>query len=94
MPLGALAEAVLQPIVEIVLQVFCYGTAWLLVPLFTCGKIDVVPTPMREFVRPKFGGVHRGPKGRYVMDAELASLIGLLFWFAVAMGAYAVHKST
>lgn len=91
MPLGALAEAILQPIIEIVLQVFCYGTAWLLVPLFTCGKVYVEPTPLREFIKPGFGRLHRSPKGHYVM-AELGSLIGLLFWFAVAIGAYVLTK--
>ncbi len=92
MALGALAEAILQPIIEIVLQVFCYGTAWLLVPLFTCGKVYVEPTPIREFIKPGFGRLRRSPKGHYVMDAELGSLIGVLFWFVVAIGAYVLIK--
>lgn len=92
MPLSAIAEAILQPILEVVLQLFCYGTAWLLVPVFTCGKVFVEPAPVREFVRPGFGRLKRSSKGCYVMDAELGSLIGLIFWFVVAFGAYAFIK--
>jgi hypothetical protein len=89
MPLSAIAEAILQPIFEVVLQVFCYGTAWLIVPIFTLGRVYVEPTPIREFVKPGFGRLQRSSKGHYVMEAELASLIGLLFWFAFAAVIYA-----
>ena len=88
MPLGAIAEVILQPIIEVVLQLFCYGTAWLLVPIFTFGIVFVEPTPIREFVKPGFGRLQRSSKGHYVMDAELGSLIGMVFWFAAAIGAY------
>lgn len=94
MPLSSLAEAVLQPIIEVVLQIFCYGTAWFLVPIFTFGRVLVEPTPIREFVRPGFGRLQRSSKGHYVMDAELGSLIGMVFWFAVAIGAYAYFTQT
>jgi hypothetical protein len=88
MPLGAIAEVILQPIIEVVLQLFCYGTAWLLVPIFSFGMVFVEPSPIREFVKPGFGRLQRSSKGHYVMDAELGSLIGMVFWFAVAIGAY------
>ena len=88
MPLGAIAEAILQPITEVVLQLFCYGTAWLLVPMLTFGRVFVEPAPIREFVKPGFGRIQRSNAGHYVMDAELGSLIGMAFWFAVAIGAY------
>ncbi|HAF43881.1 MAG TPA: hypothetical protein DCK83_02795, partial [Gallionellaceae bacterium] len=94
MPLSAIAEAILQPIVEVVLQLFCYGTAWLLVPIFSLGRVYVEPTPIREFVKPGFGRLQRSDKGHYVMEAELASLIGMLFWFAVAIAAYAYFTQT
>jgi hypothetical protein len=94
MPLSAIAEAILQPVIEVVLQVFCYGTAWLLVPIFTFGMVFVEPTPIREFVKPGFGRLQRSSKGHYVMDAELGSLIGMVFWFAVAIGAYAYFTQT
>ncbi len=94
MPLGAIAEAILQPIIEIVLQLFCYGTAWLLVPIFTFGRVFVEPTPIREFVKPGFGRIQRSGRGHYVMDAELGSLIGMIFWFSVAIGAYVYFAQT
>ncbi|WP_374661319.1 hypothetical protein [Inhella sp.] len=94
MPLSAIAEAILQPIVEVVLQLFCYGTAWLLVPILTCGIVFVEPTPILEFVKPGFGWVQRSPKGHYVMDAELGSLIGIIFWLAVGLGTYAYSMQT
>ncbi len=94
MPLSAIAEAILQPIIEAVLQLFCYGTAWLLVPIFTCGKVFVEPTPIREFVKPGFGRLQRSAKGHYVMDAELGSLIRMVFWFAVGIGACAYFTRT
>jgi hypothetical protein len=94
MPLGAIAEAILQPILDVVLQLFCYGAAWLLVPIFTLGRVYVEPTPIREFVKPGFGCLQRSSEGHYVMEAELASLIGMLFWFVVAICAYVYFKQT
>ncbi len=92
MPLEVIAEFILRPIIELVLQLFCYGTAWLLVPIFTFGRVFVEPTPIREFVKPNFGRLQRSNKGHYVMDAELASLLGIVFWFAVGVGAYAYFR--
>ena len=89
MALSAFAELVLQPIAEVSLQLLCYGTAWLLVPVFTLGKVFVEPTPIREFVKPGLGRIQRGDYGPYIMDAELASLFGMLFWVVVAVIAYA-----
>lgn len=94
MPLGAIAEAILQPIIEVVLQLFCYGTAWLLVPIFSFGRVFVEPTPMRAFVKPGFGSIQRSGRGLYVMDAELGSLIGMVFWFAVAIGTFIYFAQT
>jgi hypothetical protein len=94
MPLSALAEAIIQPIAEIILQLACYGTGWLLVPAITLGKVYVEPTPLREFVKPKFGRLQKSPKGHYIMDAELGALIGMMFWIIAGVGAYVVYKYT
>lgn len=88
MPLSAIAEIILQPIIEVVAQLFCFGTAWLIVPIITLGQVYVEPTPMREFVKPGFGRLQRTGKGHYVMEAELASLVGMIFWCAIAAVAY------
>ena len=94
MPLGAIAEEILQPIIEVIFQLFCDGTAWSIVPIFTFGRVFVEPTPIREFVKPGFGSIQQSSRGHYVMDAELGSLIGMIFWFAVAMGAYVCFAQT
>jgi len=94
MPLSAIAEAILQPIIEVAVQLLCYGTAWLIVPIITLGRVYVEPAPIREFVKPGFGRLQRSRKGYYVMEAELASLIGMIFWFVVAAGAYAYFMKT
>lgn len=94
MPLGPLAEGALPPILESVLQLFCYGTSWILVPIFTFVTVYVEPTPLREFVKPKFGRIQRSSNGHYIMKAELASLLGILFWNMIAIGAYVFFKYT
>jgi hypothetical protein len=94
MPLGAIAEAILQPIIEVVAQLICFGTAWLIVPIITLGRVYVEPTPIREFVKPGFGRLQRSSRGHYIMEAELASLIGMIFWLVAAAGAYTYFNRT
>jgi len=94
MPLSAIAEAILQPFIEVVAQLVCFGTAWLLVPIITLGRVYVEPTPIREFVKPGFGRLQRSSKGHYIMEAELASLVGMIFWFVAAASAYAYFNQT
>lgn len=94
MPLSAIAEAVLQPIIEVVAQLLCFGTAWLIIPIITLGRVYVEPTPIREFVKPGFGRLQRSSKGHYIMEAELASLVGMIFWLVVAASAYAYFNQT
>lgn len=86
MPLSAIAE--------VVLQLFSYGTARLLVPMFSLGRVCIEPTPLRKFVKPGFGPLQRNNTGLCVMEAEVASLIGMLFWFAAAIAAYALFTQT
>jgi hypothetical protein len=74
--LGAIVEAIVLPVVDVVLQFVCYGTAWLLVPIFTLGRVYVEPAPVREFVKPRFARLQRSDRGHDVMEAELASLVG------------------
>jgi hypothetical protein len=78
----------------VVAQLVCFGTAWLIVPIITLGWVHVEPTPMREFVKPGFGRLQRSSKGHYIMEAELASLVGMIFWLVAAAGAYAYFNRT
>lgn len=93
MPLTPIAEFILQPILELVLQVIGYLTARIIVPIFSFGLIHVEPGPQKELVIPKLGGVQRhGDK--LIMDAELGALIGLIFWLLVGVGAYVYYQNT
>ncbi|MBY0571105.1 MAG: hypothetical protein K2P61_07455 [Burkholderiaceae bacterium] len=94
MPLSVIAETILQPIAEAAMQLICYGTAWLIIPIFTLGRVHVEPSPLREFVKPGLGRLQRSGNGHYMMEAELASLIGLIFWFVVAAGACVYFNQT
>ena len=82
MPLNALAEFFLQPLFELLLQVLGYYTALIVVPAVTLGSVRVEPH-RGKFVKPGRGRLQRRPGGGLLMEAELASLFGLLFWLAV-----------
>lgn len=93
MPLSPIVELILQPVAELAIQVAGYITACVVVPVFTLGLVKVGPEPEGEFVKPKFGRVQRRSDGKLIMDAELASLVGVLFWIAVCVGAYFVRRA-
>ena len=93
MPLSAFAELILQPVIEIVIQVAGYVTAWIVIPLCTLGWLRVESIPFREFVKPGKGHIKRQPNGAYLIEAELASLFGLVIWFLV-IATYAFSQHT
>lgn len=93
MPLTPIAEFILQPILELVLQVIGYLTARVIVPTFSFGLIHVEPGPQKELVLPKLGRVQRHG-GKLIMDAELGALIGIIFWLVVGFGSYAYYRNT
>lgn len=88
MPGSIIGELVLQPIAELVLQVVGYFTGRLVVPVLSFGYAVVEPAPKGTRVYPKWHGFGRGSTGGVVVDAEMGSLLGLLFWAAVAVAAY------
>lgn len=85
-------ELLLQPILEFVFYVVGYATAWVVVPVFTFGTVTVEPTHGRA-IKPKRGRIQRSAGGGYVMEAELAALVGWLFWIAVAVIVYWLRPS-
>ena len=93
MPLGPIAEFILQPIAELVIQLIGYFTGRIIVPAFTLGKVYVEPGPDKKFVVPKFGRIQR-LNGRLIMDAELGAFIGIVFWFITVIGAFAYFNNT
>lgn len=40
-----------ETIVEAAKQLICYGPAYLIIPIFTLGEVDVEPSPLRAFVK-------------------------------------------
>lgn len=93
MPLSPLAEAILQPVIEALLQIAGYFTARLLVPLVTFGWVHVEPGPSKRLVRPGLGRVRRSPEARWIMDAELGALVGLLFWLALGVAVFLLQPN-
>lgn len=84
---GAWAEAALKTVMEFVLEVFCYHTARILVPVFTFGRVEVEPDAKGQATRAGTLALQKQADGRWLMEAQLAALIGLLFW--ALMGAFA-----
>lgn len=86
--LSGLVEVVLQPVLEMALQLAGYLTGYVVVPALTIGRVLVEPDSKGRVVFPAAGGVKRREDGTYLMDAELGSLCGLVFWGLVAAGVY------
>ncbi len=84
MALGALVEFIVETVfgtaVQLVLQIFCYGTTYLLLPIVSIGKCYVESAPIYRFTHPKWGSLLKDENGRYCMDAEFASFLGFVFW--------------
>ncbi len=94
MPGEIIGEFILRPIVEIIVQVFCYFTGRVIVPMLTLGLVYVEPAPKgTRVVKPRWHGFHRATRGRYVVDADMGALLGLLFWALVIVVVVLVYRS-
>lgn len=84
MPIAeAVVEFIIQPVIEAVLQLAGYVTSRVIVPLFSLGHAYVEPAPKGVIVKPRWHGFHRGSDRKIVVDAEMGSLLGLIFWAVV-----------
>jgi len=93
MPGEIIGELILRPIAEIVLQILCYFTGRVVVPVLSLGLAYVEPAPKGvRVVVPKWHGFHRGSKGKVVVDAEMGALLGLLFWFILGISYYFLFR--
>lgn len=86
-------ELVLTPFVELLLYGVGYATAWLLVPVFTFGHVTVEPNTSGRKLKPRRGRIQRISPGRYVMTAELGSMVGVLFWIVVVVAFFLVRAA-
>ena len=91
MPLSLIGELILQPIAEVVLQLAGYFTAKIIIPIISFGKASVEPAPKGVRVTPKWHRFQRASAGTIVIEAEMASLLGLLFWLLVGIVTYFVR---
>jgi hypothetical protein len=87
MPLSAIAEAVLQPVVEIALQFFGYYTGRVLVPAFSFGAYRVEGLCDGQRARPRLRRRRaiQAPPEPGVISADAGAAIGVVFWIAVAL---------
>jgi hypothetical protein len=93
-------EPLLEPVVEFVFQRFCYSTARVVVPIFTLGRVYVEervyvgPNRGKRWMKPRLGRIQRAQDGTLFLEAELASLVGMLFWIFIGIGAYFAFRTT
>lgn len=91
MALSALVELILQPVAELVFQLAGYLTGCIVVPVITLGHVFVEPD--RKGTNFNSGGrIKRRPDGKFVMEAELGSLCGIVFWVLIAASAFIFNK--
>ena len=93
MPGSVIAELILRPILEGVLQVAGYLTARVIVPVFTFGTVVVEPLGWKSRVHPKLRWPNLTGRRPRVIDGEFASLLGLVFWGLIAVLVYVAKSS-
>lgn len=90
MPFADIGEAAIRVVAQAVLEVVCYGTARVIIPLATLGRVKVEPAPKRVTVVSKWHGFGRTHGGQIYVAPEMAALLGLIFWIIViALGVVA-----
>lgn len=88
MPLSGIAEAILQPVIEIAFQVFGYYTGRVLVPALSFGRYRVEGLGRDERPRPRYRKgrpISTQPEPR-VLSADAGAAIGVVFWILIALG--------
>lgn len=92
MPGSVLAEWFLQPLLELLLQVFGYWTGRIVVPVLSFGLIRIEHADGKRRARPRWHGFHRAEKGGIVIDDDTTIFLGLAFWVAVGVAAYFILR--
>jgi hypothetical protein len=97
MPLEGLAEALIRPVIELVLQPVAeavlhltgYVTGFIVVPVATLGLV-VVEQP-EEGIDPMTSHWLRAPSERIVLSMDWGSMVGLLTWLLVGVVALLIY---
>lgn len=92
MPGSALVEWFLQPLIELLLQVFGYWTGRIVVPVLSFGLIRIEHVGNVRRSRPRWHGFHRAKGGGFVIDEDMTMFLGVLFWVAAGVAAYFVLR--
>jgi len=79
-----------EVLVRIVMEVICYGTGRVVIPVLSLGRARVDKWNARRYVT-TFTPWWR-EDGKVVFSGEIAAFIGVVFWIAVAVVAYNVHR--
>lgn len=93
MALEGLAEFILQPILEIAFHVVGYLTGYIVVPVLTFGRVFVEPDKKGTRAFSKGSRLVRRPDGKFVMEAELGALCGIVFWVVVVASLFVYHSN-
>lgn len=73
--------SLLEPVFEIVPRLIGYGTAKLLVPRLTGGKIDIEPADKKgESVESESQLYRLLPCGKIVLSIDVGMIVGILLW--------------
>lgn len=89
MPAEALAEFILRPLFELIIQLIGYFTARILFPVLSFGFISVAPSAKGVKVYPKWHGINRTSNAKIVLHEEMGALLGILCWlFSIGICIY------
>ena len=88
-----MVEFIVEMLAEALLHVAGFVTGWLVVPLFSLGRIVVEPARRGGRVLPKWHRVRRAADGSLILDAEMGALAGLLFWVVVGAAWFMVRRA-
>lgn len=91
MPGSVIAELLLQPLLEAVLQIFGYWTGRIAVPVLSFGLIRIEDAPRTRRTRPRLRGARRLDR-HFVIGDDACMFLGLLFWAVAGIGAYFVFR--
>lgn len=88
MALDAVAEFILRPLVEVVVHIAGYLTAYVMIPILTLGHVVVEPILKHRALFRSGERISRSPSGKLVIQAETANYCGFLIWVLIGVGIY------
>lgn len=89
MVVEVIVEFFIWVVLDVMLQILGYLTAYLCLPVLTLGYVKVAPVDKGVKVYPKWHGFNRDKQGKWVLHEETGALVGIVFWMAViGLGLY------